>query len=106
VRKLLFIAALLFSNPVLSDPWHGWTKITTLYPYSGGYIFMVESPLTEFSSCDNGRRFSIALGHQNYDAMVSSLLLAFASDYAIRVNLDARSGPTCQPTINRFMVLK
>jgi hypothetical protein len=48
------IISLMYINAANADPWHGPTKITTLYPSAGGYNFMVESALTTHSSCEHG----------------------------------------------------
>ena len=100
------IIALLTVAYVHADPWVGFTKVTHLYPTSNSYIFLVEEKHPELSSCDLGRRFSIALDNPNYDALVSSLLLAFASGKEVYINVDGEGPnlPTCSPTINRFMV--
>lgn len=88
----------------LADPWHGYTKIIYLYPASDAFHFLVVDGLPEYSACDNGKRFSVPLNHPNYQALISSLMMAFASDRHIRINLDSRSGAVCSPTINRVFV--
>lgn len=94
----------LNSMCAVADPWHGYTKIIHLYPASDAFNFLVEDPLPEYSACDNGRRFSVPLDHPNYQALISSLMMAFASDRTIRMNLDSRSSAVCSPTINRVFV--
>ena len=43
------------------------------------------------------------MANPNYDVLVSSLLAAFYSGKAIRMNF-AETGPSCAVTINRFFV--
>ncbi|MEW6995203.1 hypothetical protein AADZ84_13155 [Colwelliaceae bacterium MEBiC 14330] len=96
----------IYNNSASADPWHGYTKITSLYPAKSGYIFTVESALPTHSTCGDGKRFSIPINHVNYEAMVSTLITAFVADKEIRINLDNITEPNCQPTINRFTVKK
>lgn len=103
MKKLIMITMLIFINFANADPWHGYTKITHLYPSNDGMIFMVEDPLPEFSACDDGKRFLISINHPNYDVMVSSLLLAYSVGKSIRINLNTISNTTCSPSINRFI---
>lgn len=105
MRKLGVLAILALSACYsFADPWHGYTKVTHLYPAKFGYIFLVDSPLTDYSSCDNGKRFMIDLNHPNYEAMVSTLLLAYAAGKDVHINLEDRTSTTCSPAIDRFMV--
>jgi hypothetical protein len=89
-----------------ADPWVGYTKVLNLYPTSTTYIFIVDAKHPELSSCDLGRRFSIALDNPNYDALVSTLLLAYASGKEVYINVNGAdyNGAVCSPTINRLMV--
>ena len=104
IKKLL-ISVLLSMSAGFSyaDPWHGFTTIEKLYPSFDGYFFLVNDPLTSHSSCDGGRRFHIKLDHPNYDAMVSSLLLAYSTKTKINMNVDGSGSPNCSASINRFI---
>lgn len=100
---LLAFGLLIYCTGSKADPWHGWTKINILYPGSGAYIFIVEKPLPSISLCDGGKRFSILTSHDNYDAMVSSLLMAYVANKEIWINLN-NATPSCSPPINRFQI--
>lgn len=97
--KKYFFALIAFlglsSMFAVADPWHGYTKFTYLYPASDAFHFIVADGLPEYSACDNGKRFSVPLNHPNYQALISSLMMAFASDRHIRMNLDNRSSAVC-----------
>lgn len=100
----LLILGMLFTISAQADPWHGYTKITHIYPHYSGLNFMVDSPLPEISTCDGGRRFFISKSHPNYDTMVATLMIAFSSNKSVYLNLETRDSPTCAPSINRFML--
>jgi hypothetical protein len=106
MKKIICIFVFCMCTAVQAEPWHVYTKITHLYPTTTGYAFLVEAPLPERSLCDDGRRFSISLSHANYDAMVSSLLMAYAAEMSIRLNLVTGEAPTCSPSVDRFFVIK
>lgn len=106
--SVLILTSVLLSSQVNADPWHGYTKISHLYPTTSGYVFLMDSPNTEYSSCDNGKRFRIEKSHPNYESLVSSLLLAFSQQKLVRINIDGHkySSPTCSPTINRMIIAR
>lgn len=68
--------------------WSGRTKITHLYPTPSSYIFKTSYSNTSLSSCDNGTRWYISKSYENYDAMVATLLMAFAAGYDIDMNIE------------------
>ena len=106
-RTLLLVIGLTLSTLSSADPWLT-AKITHLYPSSDGYVFLMTNGNSEFGSCDGGKRFKVALNHPNYDALVSSLLLAYSTDSTIKINIDGEkyTSPTCAPTINRLIMHK
>lgn len=105
---LLFrlLMLVMVSSSVIADPWHEYTNIEQLYPSFDGYYFIVGTPLTSQSACDNGKRFHIKLDHPNYDALVSSLMFAHATGKKIRMNIDGNSTPQCSASVNRFTIEK
>lgn len=105
IRKLFLLCVIFVSSVCVADPWISSVKVVQLYPSSEGYIFIInDGALPELSTCSDGKRFSIALTHPNYDAMVSTLIFAFASAKTINLNLVSNQAPTCSPTIGRFSV--
>lgn len=103
--KLAVVVALLSASlQVRSQPWHGYTTVTHLYPSFDGYFFLVSDALPKYSTCDNSRHFSIALNHINYDALVSALMAAALAGKEIRFNLETRVFAICAPAINRVFV--
>lgn len=104
-KYIYFCLISLCCLPVLADPWSGNTKITHLYPTSDGLVFMSEFANASISKCDNGKRWMIAKTHVNYDVLVSNLMAAFYSQKLITFNIDNNQS-SCQPTINRFLVLR
>lgn len=106
--KLLFISVGLcisfYTCVAIADPWSETTKVKTLYPYSGGMIFMSEYSNPEISSCDGGSRFQIAKTHPNYETLVSAMVAAFMANKRVWFNIDSGQSRTCAPTINRFLV--
>ena len=103
MKKLLLFLSFL-SSAALADPWSGWTKITHLYPHSGGLTFLSEYANTDISSCDHGKRFQIHKSHPNYEMLSSILIAAFMGNKEVFFNIDSNQSKTCTPTINRFMV--
>ncbi len=107
MKKILALIGVIIAFPASADPWSGKTKIRWLYPSTGGYAFSTQDyQNTELSSCDSGTRFLISIDHPNYNAMVSSLIMAFASDKEVNINIDGEKGKSCSPTINRMFVYK
>lgn len=87
-----------------AEIWSGETTITSLYPTSTGYIFTTAYANTNLSTCDNGRRWSISSSFSNYNAMVATLIAAFASGNRVTLNIDELP-PSCEGHVNRFIVL-
>lgn len=108
MKKLSALVGFIFFLPIFAfaDPWVGYSKISYLYPTSAGYAFLLQVSLPERSLCDEGRRFSIPLSHPNYNAMVSSLMMAFASGKSIKINLVTGEAPTCSPSVDRFFIMQ
>lgn len=106
--RILYIAitfvGILLSPFCIADPWHGYTKVTHLYPSHDGYFFFVKDGLPSQSTCDNGRRFYVALDHPNYQALVSALMVAYTADVRVRFNINGRVEPDCAASINRLML--
>lgn len=99
--------ALSLSSTVFADPWSGKTKIKWLYPSQSGYHFgTTDYANKDLSTCDAGTRFHIPLDHPNYEAMVSSLIAAFAVEKDVNINIDGEGGELCSPSINRMFVYK
>lgn len=103
MKKLLLLLSLI-STTVFSDPWSSWTKITRLYPYSGGLIFFTTYKNTDLSSCEGGTRFQLPKTHPNYETLASVLIAAYMSKKQIYFNIDSGQPKSCAPRINRFLV--
>ena len=106
MKKLLVTSILLLvcnSNINASDIWSGFTKITHLYPTSGVFIFNTEYSNTTYSSCDNGKRFSINTNNVDYKVQVSVLTAAFMAGKEIHMHILDRP-VACNAVIDRFIV--
>lgn len=103
--KVLAIAglALCALQSAHAEIWSDTTKIVTLYPSATGYYFLTDYSNTTYSTCDGGRRWEIPKSYENYDALIASLLLAFAQDRPIRLVIDDVP-PNCAGRVNRFKV--
>ncbi len=95
---------MFFSGAVFADPWSEQAKITMLYPYDEGLIFVTSYKNPEISTCNDGARFSINKSHPNYTILVSSMIAAFMSGKEIKFNITSGQQPTCKPVINRFAI--
>jgi hypothetical protein len=95
--------AMCFSQFAQAEIWSTTTRITALYPSSTGYAFNTEYANTTYSTCDNGRRWEIPKSYATYDALVATLLLAFAQDRPIQLAID-EVPPSCSGRVNRFYV--
>ncbi len=107
-RYLLILSTIFFlgTGTASADPWSGMAEITSVYPHSGGLVFNTTYTNENLSSCDNGKRFSISKSHPNYETLVSTMLSAFMSAKKINFNIDSNQQLQCQPTINRFIMVK
>lgn len=104
--KYGIMSLLLLTLPLVShsaEIWSGRTKIVHLYPTSYNYIFMVNFS-NALSTCDSGKRYSIAQTNSNYNALVSTLTAAFMAGKEISFNVNDDQGNNCAPIINRFIV--
>ncbi|WP_394203730.1 hypothetical protein [Marinagarivorans algicola] len=107
MKVIAISLSLMLSSVAMADPWTGKTKIKWLYPAASGFHFGTqEYANSDLSSCDHGTRFHIPLDHPNYNALVSSMLAAFAADKQINININGEEGKSCSPSINRFFVHK
>ena len=102
LATILFIVLCLPVGAGATEIWSSPTKITMLYPASDGLLFITEYSHPQ-ATCDNGKRFMIAMTNPNYDVLASSLLAAFYSGKTIRMNF-VETGPSCAVVVNRFFV--
>lgn len=86
--KLLTLFTLLsfLSASIIADPWvpeSGYTKITNLYPAWNDLSFMVANGNADYSTCDDGKRFSVRIDHPNYQVLSSAIMMAFVANKPI-----------------------
>lgn len=84
--------------------WSETTTIDQLYPTVDGVAFIVaySNPV---STCENGRRYFIPKGAENYQATIAALYLAFATGSGVQLHLFDQA-PSCAPVVDRFVVFK
>src|SRR5690606_3189624 len=102
---ILLSILLMFSKVVSAEPWSTLTNVVEVYPNTTELVFVTSYANTHISTCDNGRRFSISKDHPNYDVMASAMLAAFMAGEKIVFHIESGQNG-CQPTIDRFRVLK
>ena len=106
IKKMVLLSIfLMFSKVVSAEPWSTLTNVIEVYPNTVGLVFVTSYANTQISTCDNGKRFSISKDHPNYDVMASAMLAAFMADEKIVFHIESGQNG-CQPTIDRFRVLK
>lgn len=103
--KILLCLCLTFSEAIWAEPWSTLTNVIEVYPNTTGLVFVTSYANTQISTCDNGKRFSISKDHPNYDVMASAMLAAFMAGEKIVFHIESGQNG-CQPTIDRFRVLK
>ncbi len=108
--KYIYIAIvcilLMHTKLHAAEIWTGYHNVNFLYPSASGLIIISEYSNSERSSCDNGKRYLINKSHPNYDTLVSSMLMAFASDKKLTFVINDSQPRTCSPDINRFIIAK
>lgn len=104
-KFILLSMCLVLSKVVSAEPWSTLTNVIEVYPNTAGLVFVTSYANTQISTCDNGKRFSISKDHPNYDVMASAMLAAFMADEKIVFHIESGQNG-CQPTIDRFRVLK
>ncbi|MCW8091129.1 hypothetical protein [Alteromonas sp. ASW11-130] len=98
------ILVLIAGNSIAGE-WSSTTNIDWLYPTTTGLIFATKDySNTDYSSCDNGRRYFISTSHANYETLSSSMMAAFMANRKVKVNIDVPPQPSCSPTINRAII--
>lgn len=105
---MLTVSAVLLASltgvPVkAAEIWSGETVIRHVYPEAGGMNFMTTYSNLSLSNCDNGARWTIAATTPNYQAMVATLLVAFATEKAVNLNITVNP-VQCAGIVNRFIV--
>ncbi|MEO8298798.1 MAG: hypothetical protein ABI574_13425 [Burkholderiales bacterium] len=103
--RLAYLVALTMATTQAGaqEMWSPSTKVAGLYPASDGFYFTTVYANTVVSTCDNGRRYMIALTNPNYKALIGSLMFAFGSDKTIYFHLPD-STPSCAPVVDRFQM--
>lgn len=102
---VLLSVVLMFSKALSAEPWSTLTNVIEVYPNAAGLVFVTSYVNAQISTCDNGKRFSISKDHPNYEVMVSTMLAAFMAGEKIVFHIESGQNG-CQPTIDRFRVLK
>jgi len=80
-----------------------WTKVTQLYPTSGGLLFNTAYKNTEVSSCEGGSRFFLNPANADYQVQASALIAAFMSNKEVLLYI-SELPVACHGTVDRFMV--
>lgn len=88
------------------DSWAQERKVTSLYPHAAGFAFVLSGARVNIGSPCEANRMILPLTAPNYDAIVSSIMTAFSSGYAIDVAYDASSITNCETIANRVIVYR
>ena len=101
------VAGVLLATSGAASAAEAWTtarRITHLYPNAGGLIFMLDGPSIGPPNCEN--RFKVPLSAAGYDAIVSTIITAFAGNFTVDANYDDTTLAGCDAIVNRVLVAR
>ena len=101
------LACALLASSGLANAAEAWTTarhVTYLYPNGGGFIFMLDGSAIGPANCQN--RFKVPLSAPGYDAIVSSIITAFAGGFTVDANYDDTTLAGCDAIVNRVLVAR
>ena len=75
-----------------------------VYPQPNAFYIKYDNASHPISTCNSGRRFAVALDHPNYDAIVSTILMAYQSGKKLRVYFSDTQPPACGATVDAVLV--
>lgn len=109
LRAVLTGLALVIATPGIASAQEGWAlerKVSSLYPHANGFTFVLSGDRVNVGSPCEANRMILPLSSPNYDAIVSSIITAFTSGYAIDAAYDASSITSCETVVNRVVVYR
>ncbi|WHI50447.1 hypothetical protein P3339_18690 [Microbulbifer sp. MLAF003] len=83
--------------------WLAPDNIQEFYPDRGGVNVVLAKVSSDYSICNDGRRFYLPLTHPNYEVTSSTLLTSFASGKRVKLIIKQISG--CAPEIDRVVLV-
>ncbi len=101
VNILLLVAANTHSGTINIED-----HLAYVHPTESGFSLTYENDSNPLSTCNDGKRFNIALSHPNYDALVSTVLAAHFGNRKVRIYVDDSQPPSCAPLIQSLLVRK
>lgn len=75
-----------------------------VYPGNSGLRLRFKNYSHPLGTCGSGQRFIIKTDHPNYDVLVSTVLMGFASERPLRVYFDDSQPAACDPVVDAVMV--
>ncbi len=104
MRTTIAVLTLLFVGSSYAGTINLEGHLTYVYPTETAFVITYETESNAISTCNGGKRFSIALSHPNYDALVSTVLAAHFADREVRIYVEDTQSPACAPLIRDVLV--
>ena len=103
----IVVALVAASSPVAAaDASANNRHLIYIYPHSGGFSLKYDGANESTNVACEPNRSILPIGAPNYQAIVSTLITAFAGSYLVDVVFDDTTRGSCEMTINRVLVKK
>lgn len=81
-------------------------NVLYIYPSTTGFSFQLDGERANPDGTCEADRMTIPISASNYDALVSSLTMAFATGKQVDANYDDATATQCEMVVNRVVVYR
>ncbi|WNZ57002.1 hypothetical protein [Microbulbifer sp. JTAC008] len=101
--SISLLASISISVSAETTEWLDADSLQEFFPDDGGVNVVLDTVTSNYSSCNNGRRFYLPMTHPNYEVTSSTLLTSFASGKKVKLVINQTSA--CAPEIQKVVLV-